>query len=61
MEIRTKLENDRRKMKDLERKEMQRLSEEQRKEMKKKEKEEKKTEKGKLGFFEKIKRAFHFH
>ena len=48
---------------------MQRLSEEQRKEMKKKEKEEKKAEKGKLemgslkklGFFEKIKRAFHFH
>ena len=69
MEILTKLENERRKMKDLERKEMQRLAEEQRKEIKKKEKEEKKAEKGKLemgslpklGFFEKIKRAFHFH
>ncbi|XP_062335677.1 uncharacterized protein LOC134034951 isoform X2 [Osmerus eperlanus] len=69
MEIQTKLENERRKMKDLERKEMQRLAEEQSKEMKKKEKEEKRSEKRKLemgslpkrGFFEKIKRAFHFH
>ena len=69
MEIQTKLENERRKMKALERKENQRLAEEQRKEMKKKEKEEKKAERGQLemvslpkrGFFEKIKRAFHFH
>ncbi|XP_062316654.1 ensconsin-like [Osmerus eperlanus] len=69
MEIQTKLENERCKMKALERKEMQRLAEEQRQEMKKKEKEEKKAEKGQLemgslpkyGFFEKIKRAFHFH
>ncbi|XP_062331059.1 calponin homology domain-containing protein DDB_G0272472-like [Osmerus eperlanus] len=63
-EIKTKLEKERRKMKDLERKEMQRLAEEQRTEMKK-EKEEKKAEMGSLrkrcGFFEKIKRAFHFH
>ncbi|XP_062316645.1 DNA ligase 1-like isoform X2 [Osmerus eperlanus] len=69
MEIETKLENERRKMKALERKEMQRLAEQQRMEMKKKEKEEKKADKGQLemgslpkrGFFEKIKRAFHFH
>ena len=69
MEIQRKLENERRKMKDLERKEMQRLAEEQRKDIEKTEKEEKKAEKEKLemrslpkcGFFEKIKRAFHFH
>ncbi|XP_046870770.1 intersectin-2-like isoform X2 [Hypomesus transpacificus] len=69
MEIQRKLENERCKMKDLERKEMQRLAEEQRKDIEKTEKEEKKAEKEKLemrslpkcGFFEKIKRAFHFH
>ena len=70
MEIRTKLEKEKRKMKDLERKEVQRLAEEESKEMKKKEKDRKKAEKGRLemdsrpkccGFFEMVKRAFNCH